>query len=142
MELLLPQRNFTISPALIENRPWLKVPGFRAIHFGDDEHDILRRTKFSFAVIEMLQSQPSLKLSLIQEHVVEKRYAKILRVLERGGNYLRDELRMKGLVSSDEQLTDLKQQVTASTISRMDSQSNWIPENFRDGSWVQMATMM
>ena len=66
MELLLPQRNFTISPAVLENRPWMTMPGIRAIRFGNDEYDLIRRSKFSYAVIDMLQITPAMKLSLLQ----------------------------------------------------------------------------
>lgn len=66
MELLLPQRNISLSSAALENRPWVPTSGIRAIHFGSDEHDLVRRNKFSYAIIDMLQISPLLKLSLMQ----------------------------------------------------------------------------
>lgn len=108
MQLLYPQKNLTISNAVLQNRPIMSLPGIRTIRFGDDENDMVRRSKFSYAVLDMLQSQPPMKLSLLQEHVTEKRYLKFLNILDKGGSYLKDELRSKGLLTSSEDIMDIK----------------------------------
>jgi len=143
MEMLNPGRSFSPSQALIENRPLMPAKGIRAIYFGDDLHDMKRRTKFSYAVMEMLRLTPQLKLSLLQDSLIERRYAKCLKVISSGSNYLREELRNKGLIVEDEGFLKLKSQIINEDLhADKFTQTNLVPENYVDGKWVQMATIM
>ena len=58
-----------------------------------------RRSKFSYAVLETLQVSPSMKLKLLQEHVLEKRLMKFLEILRAGKDFLEEELVNKGYSS-------------------------------------------
>lgn len=66
MKILFPSKSFSLSPVLLENRPYTNTPGMRPVLFDNDPNDLLRRMKFSYAVIDMLQIAPTLKLSLMQ----------------------------------------------------------------------------
>ena len=59
-----------------------------------------RRSKFSYAVLETLQVSPSMKLKLLQEHVLEKRLSKFLQILHAGKDFLKEELGKKGYSSA------------------------------------------
>ncbi len=66
IEVLFPEKNFTETPLLLQNLPTMAPTGVRTFRLDDDVNDLGRRSKFSFAVIDMLQIPPSLKLSLMQ----------------------------------------------------------------------------
>jgi hypothetical protein len=97
MERLFPTKNFTITPTILQNRPLIQTPGVRSIKMVDDSADMQRRTRFSMAVLDMLQISSTAKLALMQEHVLERRLSRFLKILQNGGRYLKDELVKKGL---------------------------------------------
>ena len=110
----------------------------------DESSELDRRTKFSFAVTEMLSIAAPTKLTLMQDHLIEKRYARSLRILERGGDFLRDEIKKKNIVT-DEGLAKLQRDMLsdAGDVDEIMVPSNsWQPENFVNGQWVQRTTMM
>ena len=47
----------------------------------NDYSETVRRSKFSFATMEMLKTDPITKLLFLQEPVLEKRYANMLKVM-------------------------------------------------------------
>jgi len=97
MQIVFPQKNFSISERILESRPPYESPeGVRSVYLTDPvaEHD--RRVRFSFAVFDMLQTSPATKLSLLQEPSLERRLGKLINVLEKGGAYLRNELKKQG----------------------------------------------
>lgn len=142
MKILFPAKNYSLSQNILQYKPAVASPGVRSIKTVDAAADAERRTKFSFAIIEMLQIPATNKLLLLQEHVLEKRYASLLRALERGGGYLMNELKNKGVLT-DEGLRQLR-------IDTLQDQRDidvfppnaWQPENFVDGQWVQKAVLM
>jgi hypothetical protein len=66
MEMLFPTKNYSISNNIIEYRPPLSIEGIRSISTVDDAVEMERRSKFSFAVLDMLQVSPATKLALLQ----------------------------------------------------------------------------
>lgn len=140
MQILFPQKNFTISDAILGSRPLQSAPGVRAVSLVDPSAEMERRIKFSFAVMDMLQTSPAAKLSILQEHNIEKRFGKLVRILEKGGAYLRSELKAKG-VMTDDQLRDLRADILAKH-SEFIPKLNWHPENYVNGNWVQTVTIM
>ncbi len=135
MDLLFPQKNYTLSAGILENHPSMVIPGTRLVTMADPQADIERRTRFSFAIMDMLQISSATKLLLLQDHVLEKRYAKFRLVLDKGSSYLRKELVDKGIVTEDG-LNQLRQDVIHDT-SDLETvpRSSWVPENFVDGQW-------
>ena len=61
-------------------------------------------------------------------------------MLEKGGAYLRTELRQKGLMNDDD-LRNLRAE-TLSNFSDFIPKSNWYPENYINGNWIQTPTLM
>jgi Lon protease-like protein len=135
MDLLFPLKNYTLSAGILENRPLVETAGKRLVNMADPEADMARRTRFSFAVMDMLQISSATKLLLLQDHVLEKRYAKFRRVLDKGSAYLRKELVDKGVLTA-EGLDELRREV-AGDVSDLETtmSANWIPENYVDGQW-------
>ena len=66
MELLFPQKNYTLGPNILKNRPPIKIRGVRNVKTLSKKDELERRTKFSYAVLDMLQIKPSTKLMLLQ----------------------------------------------------------------------------
>ena len=92
--------------------------------------------------MDMLQISSATKLLLLQDHVIERRYSKFLNVLEKGGLYLRKELKDKGILTEDE-LTALREDIISDTTDvETLSESAWFPDNYVDGSWRQVPTLM
>lgn len=148
METLFPSKNFTITPNILENRPLSRTPGIRNVKLTDDADDMERRSKFSMAVLDMLQISSTVKLALMQEHLIERRLSKFLKILQNGGKYLQEELIKKGLQVPGE--------VEGVVGSMLDGQPTWqeeemalasseyetSPSNYKDGEWVLGPVMM
>ena len=66
MEILFSEKNYTMSPAIIENKPPRVITGMKNVNIIDAESNLKRRTKFSYAIVDMLQIKPSTKLMLLQ----------------------------------------------------------------------------
>ena len=146
MEKIFPNKNYTISPNIMKFRPSMVGNQVRSVTLASSEAEMQRRSYFSFAVMDMLQITPPTKLMLLQEHVLEKRLHKIIKILENGGAYLRAEVLKKGVLS-DDGINQLIDKITSSTtdIDQMNSNlqaDQWTPENFVDGKWVQKALQM
>lgn len=105
MERLFPSKNFAINPAVMQNRPHLITPGTRNVKITDAADDKARRATFSFGVLDMLQISTTVKLSLMQEHLLERRMARYLKILQSGSTYLEEELTKKGFQLPAEVLT-------------------------------------
>ena len=137
MQIVFPQKNFSISDNILESRPLTDLPGVRSIVLSDPKTNYERRVRFSFAVLDMLQTSPATKLAILQEHNLEKRYARLITVLEKGGTYLRSELRSKDIMTDD----DLRR-LRDDTLSNSDfiPKVNWNPENYVNGNWIQSVT--
>lgn len=80
MKLLYPQNNYTMNEATINYQPTSTPAGIRTVGLPSDVSDIQRHSRFSFGSMEMLKVDPQTKLVFIQEPVLEKRYAKMLKV--------------------------------------------------------------
>lgn len=146
MEKIFPAKNYTISPSIMQSRPKTTIEGIRSIELETDEAIMQRRSEFSFAVMDMLQITPPTKLMLLQEHILEKRLLKIIKILENGGDYLRTEVLKKGLLN-EEGIEKLKEEILTNTedIETLSTESeitSWQPENFVEGKWVQKAILM
>ena len=138
MEILFPQKNYTLNPNILLHRPRSQKDGVRNV-MTDDAMELTRRSKFSFAVMDMLQISPATKLSLLQEYTLEKRYARFLKVLEKGGAYLKDELRNRGVLT-ESGIQALCEEVLHDEV-QVPKQS-WVAENYVNGAWIPMATIM
>ena len=146
MERLFPSKNFTITPTITANRPHIQTPGVRNIKMVDDATDMLRRTKFSMAVLDMLQISSTAKLALMQEHVLERRLSRFLKILTNGGRYLQEELVKKGLTASGEaevgSISGIMESTVGEDLSLLTSASEYEAINFKDGQWTQGIAMM
>ena len=81
MKLLYPQNNYTINEAVLRNKPVIRSDSHRQVMLPNDYSETVRRSKFSFATMEMLKTDPITKLLFLQEPVLEKRYANMLKVM-------------------------------------------------------------
>jgi hypothetical protein len=66
MRLLYPEKNYTISANILEYRPPSRVNDVRSINMRDEATELDRKSKFSFAIMEMLQITPATKLYFLQ----------------------------------------------------------------------------
>lgn len=80
MKLLYPQNNYTMNEGALRYQPTIIPQGIRDVQLPSDVSDIQRHSKFSFGTMEMLKTDPQTKLVFIQEHVLERRYTKMLKV--------------------------------------------------------------
>lgn len=112
MKILFPTKNYSLSQNVLQNRPALTSPGVRAIKTVDPKAESERRSKFSFSIVDILQIPVTTKLLLLQEHIIERRYSRILKALERGGTYLADELKSRGILT-DEGIRNLRRETLA-----------------------------
>lgn len=140
MEILFPARNYTMNSSIMKYRPTIAPTDMRSIQLSSPEAELERRSKFSFAVMEMLQISPSTKLLLLQEHVLERRFGRFLSVLERGGEFLKSELLNKGLMTEG-QIEEVRDQIVRrSSDADLVQTGNWVPENYSNGQWMQQPT--
>jgi len=145
MKLLYPQNNYTINDVVLEHRPIREVVGKRDVSLMDYQSELERRSKFSFAVIGMLKTDPATKLVFLQEPVLEKRYGKILKVLQESTTFLEGELKKRGVVADSKESfmrlrtdalddqSDIEEILNAAN----NSPNNWIPKNYNTttGDW-------
>jgi len=142
MKLLYPQNNYTINEAVIKHRPHIYVEGVRGIGLPRQHSETLRRSKFSFANMDMLKTDPVTKLLFLQEPVLEKRYTNMLKVLEESTAFLEGELKRRGVLT-DEGIRTLKVDCIAD-MSDLEPvpKANWTPPNFVDGDWKMQPSLM
>lgn len=145
MKLLYPQNNYTINDIVLEHRPIREVAGKRDVSLVDHQSELERRSKFSFAVIGMLKTDPATKLVFLQEPILEKRYGKILKVLQESTTFLEGELKKRGVIGDTKESfmqlrsdalsdqSDIEEILNAAN----NSPSNWIPKNYNvtTGDW-------
>lgn len=103
MKLLYPSNNYTLNDVVLRNKPFFssKEDFDRLIRLQSEKSELKRRSRFSFAVMEMLKTDPVTKLVFVQEPIIEKRNAKILKVLEDSNKFLENELLKRGMTSLD-----------------------------------------
>ena len=66
MKLLYPEKNYTISANILEYRPPTKMDSVRLVRMTDEASELDRKSKFSFAIMDMLQITPATKLMFLQ----------------------------------------------------------------------------
>jgi hypothetical protein len=66
MKLLYPEKNYTISANILEYRPPTKMDSVRLVRMTDEAAELDRKSKFSFAIMDMLQITPATKLMFLQ----------------------------------------------------------------------------
>jgi hypothetical protein len=145
MKLLYPQNNYTINDIVLDYRPIREVAGKRDVSLVDYQSELERRSKFSFAVIGMLKTDPATKLVFLQEPILEKRYGKILKVLQESTTFLEGELKKRGVLGdSKESLMRLRSEALSDQSDIEDilnaansSPNNWVPKNYNTttGDW-------
>jgi hypothetical protein len=81
MKMLYPQNNYTLNEAVVRNRPIVYPKNVRGVALPRLDSETVRRSKFSFANMDMLKTDPVTKLSFLQEPVLERRYAMMLKVV-------------------------------------------------------------
>jgi len=81
MKLLYPQNNYTMSESVLKFRPNIALSNVRSVSTSSADDKLDRRTKFSFAIMDMLKTDPITKILFIQDYVTEKRYKTVLKVL-------------------------------------------------------------
>lgn len=84
MKILYPQNNYTMNEAVLRYRPIVSLPANQAprlVSIEDEATEKERKSKFSFGAMGMLKVDPVTKLLLIQQPVIEKRHAILLKVL-------------------------------------------------------------
>lgn len=83
-QMLQNQNNYTVNESVLKFRPpnYGKMePDFRLIKDQViPQHEIMRKSLFSFAAMDMMKSESTLKLSLVCEPVVERRLIKMVEV--------------------------------------------------------------
>jgi hypothetical protein len=66
MKLLYPEKNYTISANILEYRPPTRMDKVRLVRMTDEAAELDRKSKFSFAIMDMLQITPATKLMFLQ----------------------------------------------------------------------------
>lgn len=142
MKLLYPQNNYTMSELVMAYRPALPIPNVRSVSVQSQQDQLETRSKFTYAIMDMLKTDPITKILFLQNYAIEKRYNLILKVLEESTSFLEGELRKRGLLT-DQGLNDLRSDLISDTHDIDSSPSaNWVPHNFVDGDWKQRPTFM
>jgi Lon protease-like protein len=80
MKLLYPANNYTMNEGALKYQPAEQIENVRTVKLPSDVSELQRHSKFSFGTMEMLKTDPQTKLVFIQEHLLERRYAKMLKV--------------------------------------------------------------
>lgn len=141
MHLLSPR---TFYPNIILYRPYLSdIINMRIVNM-DEKNTLDRQTKFSFAVIDILQVNNHQKLSLMQETVLERRYVKLLSLLQKGELSITNELKSKGIITN-EGIRLVKQEILDhDSFNVIETPNNLFPENFMTdhGKWTQQPILM
>jgi len=142
MKLLYPQNNYTMNDLVLRHRPLLQKEGVRPVSILDKDSELERRSKLSFATISMLKTDPITKLVFLQEPIIEKRFAKNLKILQESTAFLEGELRKRGIVS--EQAISKLRADTLSDTKDLDLVpiNNWYPQNYIDGEFKMRPSLM
>lgn len=149
MKLLYPLNNYTMNSSVMRYRPLAKKDGMRYVSVEDSAAQLERRSLFSFATMDMLKTDPVTKSLFLQEAVLEKRYATMLKVLEESTAFLEGELRKRGVVG-EAGLLDLRKTVlgdtsdldTALMAAQGQGQGEGPASLFVDQNWAQRPRMM
>ena len=142
MKLLYPQNNYTMSETVMRYRPPLPSPDVRAVCMRGKEDALDTRSKFSFAIMDMLKTDPITKILFLQDYITEKRYNRILKVLEESTKFLENEMRKRGVVT-EQGLEELRHDLISDTNDIESSPAaNWVPSNFVNGDWKQRPVSM
>jgi hypothetical protein len=144
MKLLYPQNNYTMNENVLKYRPPVSFNDeVRNVVLPGEGSELDRRSKFSFATMDMLKTDPITKLLFLQESLIEKRYGNMMRVLEESTAFLEGELRKRGVVT-EQGLAKLKENALSDTSDLAPVQSNWFPENYSKskGEWSMGNVMM
>ena len=80
MQLLYPTNYYAINEAVVRNRPLIYPSDVRGVVLPRADSEMVRRSKFSFANMDMLNTDPVTKLLFLQEPILERRYANMLKV--------------------------------------------------------------
>ena len=139
MHLLMPTKTYKLNQLITQFKPQ-SPSNARLVRLTTDKEELDRRSKLSFAMLDVLQISQAVKLSLLQEHVIEKRLLRIQKLLKKGGAYLTDTLKSKGVVT-DEGLRQIWAEVVAEVATSEGSGSaGTVSENFDavENKWVQM----
>lgn len=142
MKLLYPQNNYTMNEIVLRHRPLVPAHDVRSVVLPGFDSELERRSKFSFATMDMLKTDPVTKLVFLQEPLIEKRYANMLKVLEESTSFLEGELRKRGVVT-EQGLAKLRTNALADTSDLIPPVGNNELENFSktSGLWTQVPTM-
>ena len=69
LKILYPSKNYSLSSNILQHRPAISIPGVRTISTTDSAAEAERRTRFSFAIIDVLQIPAPMKLLLLQVEI-------------------------------------------------------------------------
>ena len=129
---------------LVLFRPYLSDSKNIRVVNTDENTGIDRRTKFSFAIMDILDISNNQKLVLMQETVLERRYIELLSLLEKCEVVISKELKSKGIIT-DEQITSLKQDSNGMTdFLNIIEFDNLFIENYTQDQdiWTQQSILM
>jgi len=144
MKILYPQNNYTINDLVLRNKPPI-IPesDIRYVTLPATKSELVRRSHFSFAAMDMLKTEANVKLSFLQEPVIEKRYALMRNTLADSISFLETEIRKRG-THDDEDFARIREEteIDFSDLDTLVPTSNWIPKNFVDGEWTMQPSMM
>jgi hypothetical protein len=74
MAMLYPKQTYILNDNILRYRPPLKSEGVRYLKVPGLDSLMGRRAKFSFAVMEMLRTDVTTKLTFLQQASIDKRY--------------------------------------------------------------------
>lgn len=143
MKLLYPQNNYTMNEVVLKHRPSVPSDEVRDVILPGFDSELERRSKFSFATMDMLKTDPVTKLVFLQEPQIEKRYANMLKVLEESTAFLEGELRKRGVVT-EQGLAKLRTNALSDTSDLVIPASNLSLEGFSksSGEWRMAPTII
>ena len=142
MKLLYPNNNYTLNELVVKNRPIVPSLVKRNVELESMERSLRRRSQFSFAVMDMLKTDPVTKLCFLQEPVIERRNARILKVLQDSTSYLESEVLKRG-VMREERLKDLRKEIMEENLDLIAFPlSSWVPTSDVSGEWKMNASIM
>ena len=142
MKLLYPNNNYTLNELVLKNRPIVPSIVKRNVELESMTRSLRRRSQFSFAVMDMLKTDPVTKLCFLQEPVIERRNARILKVLQDSTSYLESEVLKRG-VMREERLKDLRKEIIEENLDLIAFPlSSWVPTSDASGEWKMSASIM
>jgi len=146
MKMLYPNNNFTLTDLILQHRPQLPVNGLgRQVKIFTPAMEAQRCSLFTYAVMDMIKTDPVNKLVNLQVYHLEKRLKQLIKVLKESNKFLSNELSVvRGIVDVNQMgnlradlladMSDLQRSTFAKTLAS--------PSMTKDNDFVMQSMFM